>query len=69
LADREEIRKLARESIARGDATGWFEELYRRAGGEWHRISWADLAPNGVSTEAFEEMSDRGSGVRFSMSR
>ena len=46
MADREEIRRLARESIARGDSTGWFEELYRRAGGEWQRISWVDLVPN-----------------------
>ena len=40
------MRRLAGESIARGDATGWFEELYRRAGEEWGRIPWADLVPN-----------------------
>jgi SAM-dependent methyltransferase len=43
---RDEARRLAAESIARGDATGWFEELYRRAGGSWDRIPWAELAPN-----------------------
>jgi SAM-dependent methyltransferase len=43
---RDEMRRLARESIERGDATGWFEELYRRAAGSWERIPWADLAPN-----------------------
>jgi SAM-dependent methyltransferase len=43
---REEMRQLARESIERGDATGWFEELYRRAAGSWERIPWADLVPN-----------------------
>jgi SAM-dependent methyltransferase len=46
LADREEVRKLARESIERGDAIGWFEELYQGAGGEWQRLPWADLVPN-----------------------
>lgn len=37
---------MAAEAIARGDATGWFEDLYREAGGAWDRIPWADLAPN-----------------------
>jgi hypothetical protein len=37
---------LANESIARGDATGWFEELYQGAGGLWTSIPWANLAPN-----------------------
>jgi SAM-dependent methyltransferase len=46
MTDRAEVRRLASESIARGDATGWFEELYRRVGGSWDRIPWADLVPN-----------------------
>ena len=46
MSGREEMRALARESIERGDATGWFEELYRRAAGSWTRIPWADLTPN-----------------------
>jgi SAM-dependent methyltransferase len=46
VATRDEVRRLANESIARGDATGWFEELYQRAGGSWDRIPWADLVPN-----------------------
>lgn len=37
---------LARESLAQGDATGWFETLYRQADGDPGGISWADLAPN-----------------------
>ena len=32
-------------SIARGDATGWFEELYRTARGE-DDVPWADGGPN-----------------------
>lgn len=43
---RERIRQLARESIARGDLTGWFETIYAEAGGDTSGISWADLEPN-----------------------
>lgn len=46
MADRNPVRRLANESIARGDATGWFETLYQEAEGRWDRIPWADLAPN-----------------------
>jgi SAM-dependent methyltransferase len=52
--DREEMRRLAGDSIARGDATGWFEELYRRAGASWDRIPWADLTPNPYLLEALD---------------
>jgi len=44
--DRDEVRRLAHQSIERGDAVGWFEELYQRAAGSWQEIPWADLAPN-----------------------
>jgi SAM-dependent methyltransferase len=37
---------LAREAIAAGDPTGWFETLYKQANGDPSAISWADLAPN-----------------------
>jgi SAM-dependent methyltransferase len=39
-------RALARESIARGDVTGWFERLYAESAREGTSISWVDLAPN-----------------------
>jgi SAM-dependent methyltransferase len=42
---RERARELARRALARGDATGWFEELYAEAQSEAD-ISWADLVPN-----------------------
>ncbi len=42
---RERARELARRALARGDATGWFEELYAEARSEAD-ISWADLVPN-----------------------
>lgn len=46
MANRDEVRRLARESIARGDAVGWFDELYRGAGGSWDAIPWCDLVAN-----------------------
>jgi len=46
MSKRDEVRRLANESIARGDAVGWFETLYQKAAGRWDEIPWADLAPN-----------------------
>jgi SAM-dependent methyltransferase len=40
------MRRLARESIAQGDAVGWFDALYKGADGRWDQIPWADLSPN-----------------------
>ena len=59
---REEVRKLAGESIARGDATGWFEELYRRAGGSWDSIPWADLVANPYLVEWLDAARVSGAG-------
>lgn len=44
--DRTFVRRLAAESHARGAATGWFDELYRRAEGDLSAIPWADQCPN-----------------------
>lgn len=46
MDDREDMRRRALESHARGDATGWFDELYRSVEGDWSKIPWAKLAPN-----------------------
>lgn len=47
MADpRAHARELARESIGRGDVTGWFEQLYRESARDGFAISWVDLAPN-----------------------
>ena len=59
---REEVRKLAGESIARGDATGWFEELYQRAGGSWGSIPWADLVANPYLVEWLDAARVSGTG-------
>ena len=44
--DRARARRLAAESLERGDAVGWFEELYVAAEGEAAQIPWADLRVN-----------------------
>jgi SAM-dependent methyltransferase len=43
---RARARQLAREFAQRGDATGWFEQLYIQAQGNSQAIHWADLAVN-----------------------
>lgn len=37
---------MVQASLARGDATGWFEELYSTSTGDRSRIPWADMSPN-----------------------
>jgi len=44
--DRTAARKLAADALARGDATGWFDELYALADGDTQLIPWADLCVN-----------------------
>ena len=39
---RAKARQLALEFVQRGDATGWFEELYTQAQGNEQAIHWAD---------------------------
>jgi SAM-dependent methyltransferase len=39
-------RELAAEFAERGNATGWFEALYKESGGDTGKIPWADLEPN-----------------------
>lgn len=43
---RARARELAAEYCAKGDPTGWFEQLYREAEKGTARIPWADLTPN-----------------------
>ncbi len=43
---RERIGLMAREYLAKGDATGWFDVLYEEAGENINVIPWADLQPN-----------------------
>ena len=46
MTDRTRARALAKESIERGDAVGWFERLYAEADRGEAVVPWADLAPN-----------------------
>jgi SAM-dependent methyltransferase len=43
---RTHARELAREAIARGDVSGWFETLYAESERDGFRISWVDFEPN-----------------------
>ncbi len=45
-ANRAFARRLAADSIAGGDDTGWFETLYAAAGRGAATVPWADPAPN-----------------------
>lgn len=55
---------LARESLAGGDPTAWFETLYRQAGGDAAGISWADLTPNPNLVEWLDREHVAGGGRR-----
>jgi len=46
LKIREEMGKAAREAVEKGDATGWFDDLYRDSDGNPDLIPWADMEPN-----------------------
>jgi SAM-dependent methyltransferase len=51
---RARARELARDAIARGDVTGWFEQLYVESERDDVAISWVDLAPNPYLVEWLE---------------
>jgi SAM-dependent methyltransferase len=57
------MRRLAQESIDRGDATGWFEELYQRAAKNWDRVPWADRAANPFLVEWLRSQGARTGGT------
>ena len=38
--------RMSAEAVSTGDATRWFDELYKAAAGDASVIPWADLAPN-----------------------
>lgn len=61
---RERIRKLSQEYIARGDLTGWHEQIYADANGDPSGITWADLEPNPNLTGWFASHSADLSGKR-----
>jgi ubiquinone/menaquinone biosynthesis C-methylase UbiE len=46
MTDRTRARALAAEALARGEPTGWFEQLYRESAHGAAVVPWADHAPN-----------------------
>ena len=63
MSSRDEVRRLAQQSIDRGDATGWFEELYQRASNNWDRVPWADRAANPFLVEWLRSPDARAGGA------
>ncbi|MEP7075969.1 MAG: class I SAM-dependent methyltransferase [Acidobacteriota bacterium] len=61
---RENARRLAGEFAEKGDATGWFEALYREAAGNNEHIPWADLEPNRFLEGWAEKKGLRGDGKK-----
>jgi ubiquinone/menaquinone biosynthesis C-methylase UbiE len=59
-ASREFARQLAADSIANGDATGWFESLYAAAEQGRTTVPWSDFAPNRRLVSALTGLSGRG---------
>jgi SAM-dependent methyltransferase len=62
--DRTRARRLAGESLARGDATGWFERLYDEAAGNSEVVPWADMCPNPIFLSWAERCDLHGGGRR-----
>ena len=48
-------RRLAAESLERGDPTGWFDVLYQKAAGDSDMIPWALLRPHTHLTEWLDQ--------------
>jgi SAM-dependent methyltransferase len=63
-AARTRIREIAAEFAERGDKLGWFDEVYRQAGGDTETIPWADLEPNRFFKQWAERHQLKGDGRR-----
>lgn len=55
---RERARALAREALARGEPTAWFDALYREAAGDAAAVPWADLRPHPALVELLDRAGD-----------
>ncbi len=53
--DKSATMKLAKDYRDRGEPNGWFEEFYARAGGDIHKVYWADLKTNPLLAAWLEE--------------
>ncbi|MGI8810906.1 MAG: class I SAM-dependent methyltransferase [Pyrinomonadaceae bacterium] len=59
---RARVREIATEFADKGDATGWFDALYRESAGDPSKIPWADLEPNRFLKEWSANTNLRGEG-------
>lgn len=59
---RARTKEIHAEFAKRGDATGWFEALYKEAAGDNERIPWADLEPNKFFVEFAQKTELQGNG-------
>lgn len=59
---RAHVRALAAKFAEQGDATGWFDALYKEAAGDTEIIPWADLEPNKFFREWAESTGLKGEG-------
>lgn len=59
---RARTRELAAEYGERGDATGWFEALYKESAGNTELIPWADLEPNAYFSKWAKSTKLKGNG-------
>jgi hypothetical protein len=55
MPDRTRARELAAEYIAKGDPTGWFEQLYREAEDGTSVVPWAEHRPSPNLLDFWEE--------------
>jgi len=59
-AEKNAVRELAETYLAQGDPTGWFDQVYRNAEGDIHRVVWADLVANPCLVDWLAENTPRG---------
>jgi SAM-dependent methyltransferase len=59
---RAHVRALAAKFAEQGEATGWFDALYKEAAGDTDIIPWADLEPNRFFREWAESTGLKGEG-------
>ena len=59
---RERTKQIQTEFAEKGDATGWFEALYKESAGDNEKIPWADLEPNRFLRRWAEKTNLRGDG-------
>ena len=63
-SERARARQLSAESVAAGDATGWFERLYAEAEAGVSVVPWADGLPDPQLVEWAEGVGLDGAGRR-----